>query len=66
MIELAWLSVRPQPGSVLTRWFRERASEERGRVRRISIVALARKLLITLWRYVMQGKQPEGAVLTTR
>jgi hypothetical protein len=61
MTELAWLWVRHQPGSALTRWFRERADEERGRVRRISTVALARKLLIALWRYVMQGELPEGA-----
>jgi transposase len=63
MIELAWLWVRHQPDSALSRWFRERVGNERGRVRRIAIVALARKLLIALWRYVTLGEVPEGAVL---
>ena len=65
MIELAWLWVRHQPGSALARWFRERVGSERGRVRRIAIVALARKLLIALWRYVTHGEVPEGATLKT-
>jgi transposase len=55
--------VRHQPESALTRWFRERVGNERGRVRRIAIVALARRLLIALWRYVTLGEVPEGAVL---
>lgn len=63
MIELAWLWLRYQPGSALSRWFRERVGDQRGRVRKIAIVALARKLLIALWRYVSQGVLPEGAVL---
>jgi len=63
MIELAWLWVRHQPGSALSGWFRARVGNERGRIRRITIVALARKLLIALWRYVTQGEVPEGAVL---
>jgi transposase len=63
MIELAWLWVRHQPDSALSRWFRARVGAERGRVRRIAIVALARKLLIALWRYVTHGEVPEGAVL---
>lgn len=63
MIELAWLWVRHQPQSALSQWFHERVGAERGRVRRIAIVALARKLLIALWRYVTQGEVPEGAVL---
>jgi len=58
MIELAWLWERHQPDSTLTRSFRER-----GRVRRIAVVALARKLLIALWRYVTHGEVPEGATL---
>lgn len=62
MIELAWLWVRHQPESVLSRWFRERVGEERGRARRIAIVALARKLLIALWRYLSHGEIPEGAI----
>src|ERR1700751_1316283 len=63
MIELAWLWVRHQPTSALSRWFRARVGTERGRIRRIAIVALARKLLIALWRYVTHGGVPEGAVL---
>jgi transposase len=63
LIELAWLWVRHQPGSALSRWFVERVGAARGRVRRIAIVALARKLLVALWRYVRQGVVPEGAVL---
>ena len=61
MIELAWLWLRHQPGSALSAWFRARVGNERGRIRRITIVALARKLLIALWRYVTQGEVPEGA-----
>jgi transposase len=63
MIELAWFWTRHQPGSALSRWFAGRVGEARGRVRRIAIVALARKLLIALWRYVTDGVVPEGAVL---
>jgi len=63
MIELAWLWVRHQPESALSSWFRARVGTERGRIRRITIVALARKLLIALWRYVTQGEMPEGAAL---
>jgi transposase len=63
MIELAWFWIRHQPGSALSRWFVERVGTARGRVRRISIVALARKLLVALWRYVGNGIVPEGAVL---
>ena len=61
MVELAWLWVRHQPDSALSRVFRERADSPRSR--RIAIVALARKLLIALWRYVNLGEIPEGAVL---
>ena len=63
MIELAWLWVRHQPDSALSGWFRGRVGDERGRVRRIAIVALARRLLISLWRYVTHGEVPEGAAL---
>jgi transposase len=63
MVELAWLWVRHQPDSALSIWFRERVGNERGRVRRIAVVALARKLLIALWRYVTQGEVPERVVL---
>jgi len=62
MIELAWLWLRHQPGSDLSRWFVARVGDGRGRIRRIAIVALARKLLVALWRYVTQGVVPQGAV----
>jgi transposase len=62
-IELAWLWLRHQPETALSRWFRERVRTDRGRVRRISIVALARKLLVALWRFVTEGVVPEGAQL---
>ena len=65
MVQLAWLWRRHQPGSALSRWFRERDGTQKGRPRRIAIVALARKLLVALWRYVTQGIVPEGAVLKT-
>jgi transposase len=63
MVELAWLWLRYQPGSALARWFSERAGTARGRVRKIAAVALARKLLVALWRYVTTGLVPEGARL---
>ena len=62
MIELAWFWLRHQPGSALSRWFQARVGAAKGRIRRIAIVALARKLLVALWRYVTQGVVPEGAV----
>ena len=62
-IELAWLWLRHQPETALNRWFRERVRTDRGRVRRVSIVALARKLLVALWRFVTDGAVPEGAQL---
>lgn len=65
MVELAWLWLRHQPGSALSRWFRERVGSERGRIRRIAIVALARKLLAALWRYTTSGELPVGATLKT-
>ena len=62
MIELAWLWLRHQPDSAVSRWFQARVGAAKGRIRRIAIVALARKLLVALWRYVTQGVVPEGAV----
>ena len=62
-IELAWMWLRHQPGSALSRWFRDRVGTERGRARRVTIVALARKLLVALWRYATQGVVPDGAVM---
>ena len=63
MIELAWLWLRWQPDSALSQWFNRRFAHGGKRQRRVGIVALARKLLIALWRYVEHGVIPEGAVL---
>ena len=62
-IQLAWLWRRHQPDSALSKWFRERVGDQKGRVRRIAIVAMARKLAVALWRYLETGLVPEGAVL---
>jgi transposase len=62
-IELAWLWVRHQPDSALTQWFRQRTVNTSKRGKRIAIVALARKLVVALWRYLTTGLVPAGAVL---
>jgi transposase len=62
-IEMAWMWVRYQPRSSLTRWFQERFGQGASRQRRIGIVALARKLLVALWKYLETGEIPEGAAL---
>jgi transposase len=62
-IEIAWAWLRFQPDSALSRWYDMRFGHGSSRVRRIGIVALARKLLIALWRYLETGVIPEGAVL---
>jgi len=62
-IEIAWCWLRYQPNSQLSRWYQRRFANGSSRVRRIGIVALARKLLIALWRYVEEGILPEGAQL---
>ena len=63
LVELAWSWLRYQPGSALSQWYRQRFAHGGKRLRRIGIVALARKLLIALWRYVEHGLIPEGAKL---
>ncbi len=63
MVQLAWSWVRYQPESALTRWYQRRFGGGSRRLRRIGIVALARKLLIALWRYVEHGEIPEGAAV---
>jgi transposase len=63
MIELAWGWLRYQPDIALSRWYQERFGGGNSRQRRIGIVALARKLLIALWRYVEFEEVPEGAVV---
>ena len=61
-IEIAWGWLRFQPESALSRWYEERFAHGSSRMRRIGIVAVARKLLIELWRYLETGALPEGAV----
>jgi transposase len=63
-IEIAWGWLRFQPESALSRWYQERFGQGSSRIRRIGIVALARRLLVELWRYLETGALPEGAVLT--
>jgi transposase len=63
MIQLAWLWLRHQPDSMLARWFQERVTRNGGRLRKSTVVALARKLLISLWKYVTAGVVIEGAVI---
>ena len=63
MIQLAWLWLRHQPRSGLSQWFHERVKRNGGRLKKPMIVALARKLLVALWRYVTAGVVIEGAVL---
>ena len=63
MIQLAWLWLRHQPGSALTLWFQDRMERNGGRRRKTTIVALARKLLVALWKYVTAGVVIEGAMI---
>ncbi len=63
-IEIAWSWLRNQPDSELSQWYQRRFAKGSSRIRRIGIVALARKLLIALWRYLETGIPPEGACLT--
>jgi transposase len=63
MIERAWLWQRYQPGSAEVNWFRTRVSGTGARMRKVMVVALARKLLIALWRFATQGVIPGGAVM---
>jgi transposase len=63
LIQLAWLWLRHQPHSALSRWFHERVKRDGGRVKKTTIVALARKLLVALWKYVTAGVVVEGAIM---
>jgi transposase len=62
MIEVAWLWRKYQPESALAKWYEQRAAGQSPRIRRIMSIALARKLIVALWRYVEIGLAPEGAV----
>ena len=61
LVQMAWRWIRFQPDSALSQWFEARTAGARGRTRRVMIVALARKLLIALWRYATTGLVPTGA-----
>jgi transposase len=63
LVELAWSWLRLQPGSTLSRWYRRRFAAAGPRLRRVGIVALARRLAIALWRYLHDGEIPAGARL---
>jgi len=65
-IEIAWGWLRYQPESELTKWYEKKFAQGSKRTRKIGIVALARRLLVELWRYLETGAIPEGAVLKTR
>ena len=63
LIEIAWAWLRLQPNSKLSQWYNERFAKGGARMRRVGIVALARRLVIDLWRYLESGTVPEGAQL---
>jgi transposase len=63
LIEIAWAWLRFQPGSQLSQWYNERFAKAGKRMRRVGIVAVARKLVIALWRYLESGTVPQGAQL---
>ncbi|WP_157177991.1 MULTISPECIES: IS110 family RNA-guided transposase [Sphingomonadales] len=64
MVQAAWLWLRFQPDSALSRWFQERMGRNGGRGKKVAIIALARKLLVAFWKYAMSGVVIEGAVMT--
>ena len=64
-VEMAWLWLRHQPDSALARWYHDRVRRAGGRMRKVAIVALARKLLVALWKYVTAGVVIEGAAMKT-
>ncbi|MGX9432708.1 IS110 family RNA-guided transposase [Bradyrhizobium sp. LeoA1S1] len=63
LIQMSWLWLRHQPGSALARWFKERVQRNGGRMKKSTIVALARKLLVALWKFVTAGVVIEGAIM---
>ncbi len=63
MIQPAWLWLRHQPASALTSWFLERVRLNGGRLKKTTIVAPARKLLVALWKYVASGVVIDGAIM---
>ncbi len=65
LIQMSWLWLQHQPGSALSQWFQERVQRNGGRMKKTTIVALARKLLVALWKYVTSGVVVEGAIMKT-
>jgi transposase len=65
LLQLTWRWLRFQPESALSRWFVGRVGAAKGRIRKVMAVALARKLLVALWRYVNDGVIPQGARLAS-
>lgn len=65
LIQIAWLWLRHQPSSALAVWFTERVRRNGGRLKKPTIVALARKLLVAFWKYVTNGVVIEGAIMKT-
>lgn len=63
LIQMSWLWLRHQPNSALTQWFKDRVQRNGGRMKKSTIVALARKLLVALWKYVTSGVIIDGAVM---
>jgi transposase len=63
MVEMAWLWLRNQPNSMLSRWFNERVAQSGGRFKKVMITALARKLVVAIWKYVSAGVVIEGALM---
>jgi transposase len=64
IIQIAWLWIKHQPKSAISQWFVKRTEGQSNRIKRIMIVAVARKLAIALWRYLEVGLVPQGAILT--
>jgi transposase len=62
-VELTWLWRRHQPDSALSHWFGARTANASKRIKRIAIIALARKLIVAMWRYLTTGLVPDQAVL---
>jgi transposase len=64
IIQIAWLWIKHQPKSAITQWFVKRTEDQSQRMKRIMIVAVARKLAVAFWRYVELGLVPQGATLS--
>jgi transposase len=64
MIQIAWLWIKHQPKSAIAQWLVQRTEGQNGRIKRIIIAGVERKLAIALWRYLEQGLVPQGATLT--